>query len=70
MLVEDDVANGGRAKLAVRTNFCLFVVRLYAAIRTSSLSLFATTTTDAFNGPGLVGCDAHHVARVVPCQIQ
>ncbi|OGM42237.1 cation diffusion facilitator family transporter [Aspergillus bombycis] len=48
---EDHAENGGKVKLAVRAsfvvNFCLFVIQLYAAISTGSLSLFATAA-DAF----------------------
>lgn len=48
---EDTAENGGKVKLAVRAsfvvNFCLFVIQLYAAISTGSLSLFATAA-DAF----------------------
>ena len=47
----DTAQNGGKVKLAVRAsfvvNFCLFVIQLYAAVSTGSLSLFATAA-DAF----------------------
>jgi cation diffusion facilitator family transporter len=47
----DQVKNGWRVKLAVNAsfavNFCLFIIQLYAAISTGSLSLFATAA-DAF----------------------
>jgi cation diffusion facilitator family transporter len=48
---EDKAKNGGKVKFAVNAsfavNFCLFVIQLYAAISTGSLSLFATAA-DAF----------------------
>jgi cation diffusion facilitator family transporter len=47
----DTAENGGKVKLAVRAsfvvNFCLFIIQLYAAVTTGSLSLFATAA-DAF----------------------
>ncbi|KAH8804343.1 cation efflux family-domain-containing protein [Xylogone sp. PMI_703] len=47
----DTAQNGGKVKLAVRAsfavNFCLFIIQLYAAVSTGSLSLFATAA-DAF----------------------
>lgn len=47
----DQVQNGPKVRFAVNAsfvvNFCLFVIQLYAAISTGSLSLFATAA-DAF----------------------
>lgn len=47
----DTMENGPKVKFAVNAsfvvNFCLFVIQLYAAISTGSLSLFATAA-DAF----------------------
>jgi hypothetical protein len=49
--IEDTLKNGGKVKFAVNAsfavNFFLFVIQLYAAISTGSLSLFATAA-DAF----------------------
>ncbi|KIW14822.1 hypothetical protein PV08_07607 [Exophiala spinifera] len=49
--LEDNIKNGGKVRFAVNAsfvcNFCLFVIQLYAAISTGSLSLFATAA-DAF----------------------
>ncbi|CAG8978122.1 hypothetical protein HYALB_00000796 [Hymenoscyphus albidus] len=49
--IEDTLKNGGKVKFAVNAsfvvNFCLFVIQLYAAVSTGSLSLFATAA-DAF----------------------
>lgn len=49
--VQDMLKNGGKVRFAVNAsfvcNFCLFVIQLYAAISTGSLSLFATAA-DAF----------------------
>ncbi|KAG9231386.1 cation efflux family-domain-containing protein [Amylocarpus encephaloides] len=49
--IEDTAQNGGKVRFAVNAsfviNFCLFVIQLYAAISTGSLSLFATAA-DAF----------------------
>ncbi|KAF8466936.1 cation efflux family-domain-containing protein [Kalaharituber pfeilii] len=48
---EDHAKNGGKVRLAVNlsslANLCLFIIQLYAAIATGSLSLFATAA-DAF----------------------
>lgn len=47
----DQIENGPKVKFAVNAsfvvNFCLFVIQMYAAISTGSLSLFATAA-DAF----------------------
>jgi uncharacterized membrane protein YgdD (TMEM256/DUF423 family) len=47
----DTIENGPKVRFAVNAsfvvNFCLFVIQLYAAISTGSLSLFATAA-DAF----------------------
>lgn len=47
----DEAKNGPKVKFAVNAsfavNFCLFVIQLYAAVSTGSLSLFATAA-DAF----------------------
>ncbi|EPE25328.1 hypothetical protein GLAREA_01240 [Glarea lozoyensis ATCC 20868] len=49
--VEDTLKNGGKVKFAVNAsfvvNFFLFIIQMYAAISTGSLSLFATAA-DAF----------------------
>lgn len=49
--VEDTIQNGGKVKFAVNAsfvvNFFLFIIQMYAAISTGSLSLFATAA-DAF----------------------
>lgn len=49
--VDDTIKNGGKVKFAVNAsfvvNFFLFVIQMYAAISTGSLSLFATAA-DAF----------------------
>ncbi|KAM7223939.1 Cytochrome oxidase assembly domain containing protein [Rhypophila decipiens] len=49
--IEDDIRFKPRIKFAVRAsfivNFCLFIIQMYAAISTGSLSLFATAA-DAF----------------------
>lgn len=49
--VEDNLANGGKVKFAVygssTVNFFLFIIQLYAAVSTGSLSLFGTAA-DAF----------------------
>ncbi|KAH8657571.1 hypothetical protein BGZ60DRAFT_383615 [Tricladium varicosporioides] len=49
--VEDALQNGGKVKLAVNgsfaVNFFLFIIQMYAAISTGSLSLFGTAA-DAF----------------------
>nr|KMM71696.1 cation diffusion facilitator 1 [Coccidioides posadasii RMSCC 3488] len=51
LAVQDFQRNGGKVKWAVNlsfmVNFCLFIIQLYAAISTGSLSLFATAA-DAF----------------------
>ncbi|KEZ39481.1 hypothetical protein SAPIO_CDS9347 [Scedosporium apiospermum] len=51
LAVEEDARMGPKIKFAVNAsftvNFCLFVIQLYAAISTGSLSLFATAA-DAF----------------------
>lgn len=48
--------NGPKIKFAIYmssgVNFCLFVIQMYAAITTGSLSLFATAA-DAFVGDAL-----------------
>ena len=47
----DTIENGPKVKFAVNAsfavNFCLFIIQMYAAISTGSLSLFATAA-DAF----------------------
>jgi divalent metal cation (Fe/Co/Zn/Cd) transporter len=47
----DDLENGPKVKFAVNAsfvvNFCLFIIQMYAAVSTGSLSLFATAA-DAF----------------------
>jgi hypothetical protein len=47
----DEAKNGPRVRFAINAsfvvNFCLFVIQLYAAVSTGSLSLFATAA-DAF----------------------
>jgi hypothetical protein len=49
--IEDTLKNGGKVKFAVNAsfvvNFFLFIIQMYAAISTGSLSLFATAA-DAF----------------------
>ena len=49
--IEDTLKNGGKVRFAVNAsfvvNFFLFVIQMYAAISTGSLSLFATAA-DAF----------------------
>ncbi|KIX06735.1 uncharacterized protein Z518_04711 [Rhinocladiella mackenziei CBS 650.93] len=49
--IQDNLKNGGKVRFAVNAsfvcNFCLFVIQLYAAVSTGSLSLFATAA-DAF----------------------
>jgi hypothetical protein len=49
--VADTIQNGGKVRFAINAsficNFCLFVIQLYAAVSTGSLSLFATAA-DAF----------------------
>ncbi|KAK6223650.1 cation efflux family protein [Colletotrichum tabaci] len=51
--VAEDARMGPKIKFAVNAsftaNFCLFVIQLYAAVSTGSLSLFATAA-DAFDG--------------------
>jgi hypothetical protein len=56
--IEDNLQNGGKVKFAVygssTVNFFLFIIQLYAAVSTGSLSLFGTAA-DAFVGyPNLV----------------
>lgn len=52
--IDDAIKNGGKVKFAVNAsfvcNFCLFIIQMYAAISTGSLSLFATAA-DAFVSP-------------------
>lgn len=52
--IEDNLANGGKVKFAVygssTVNFFLFIIQLYAAVSTGSLSLFGTAA-DAFVSP-------------------
>jgi len=52
--VEEDARMAPKIKFAVyasfTVNFCLFLIQMYAAISTGSLSLFATAA-DAFVGP-------------------
>lgn len=49
--IEDTKQYGGQVKFAINAsftvNFCLFIIQMYAAISTGSLSLFATAA-DAF----------------------
>jgi len=49
--IEDTIQNGGKVRFAINAsficNFCLFVIQMYAAVSTGSLSLFATAA-DAF----------------------
>ncbi|KAH7305696.1 cation diffusion facilitator 1 [Rhexocercosporidium sp. MPI-PUGE-AT-0058] len=49
--IDDALKNGGKVKFAVNAsfvcNFCLFIIQMYAAVSTGSLSLFATAA-DAF----------------------
>ncbi|KAH7046548.1 cation efflux family-domain-containing protein [Macrophomina phaseolina] len=49
--VEDQAKNGGKVRFAVNAsfavNFCLFIIQMFAAVSTGSLSLFATAA-DAF----------------------
>ncbi|KAJ0161722.1 Metal tolerance protein 10 [Colletotrichum tanaceti] len=70
--VAEDARMGPKIKFAVNAsftaNFCLFVIQLYAAVSTGSLSLFATAA-DAFrltmircpDGFSLIICYADHV---------
>ena len=52
--IDDALKNGGKVKFAINAsficNFCLFIIQMYAAVSTGSLSLFATAA-DAFVSP-------------------
>ncbi|KAJ4390490.1 hypothetical protein N0V85_007170 [Neurospora sp. IMI 360204] len=69
--VEEDARYKPKIKFAVNAsfvvNFCLFVIQMYAAISTGSLSLFATAA-DAFYGPGIVLRDADHIQACGPAE--
>lgn len=69
--VLDMEANGPKIKFAIYmssgVNFCLFVIQMYAAITTGSLSLFATAA-DAFVSTSPVrACDVLMLCRWILC---
>jgi len=57
--IEDTKQYGGQVRFAINAsftvNFCLFIIQMYAAISTGSLSLFATAA-DAFVSPQASRC--------------